>query len=213
MLKVETTTEPTGPAAPRGDEAPGTWSLFAVVLVVGGTIGWVASTLLLVERVRSLQNPEITLSCDISPFVSCGALFDRWQASLFGFPNPVLGVSGFVVPIVVGLVLLAGGRFAPWLWRAIGIGHFGAWAFVTWLFVQSAFVIGVLCPYCLVVWAATIPLWWATLAVTLSNGVWGDGRLRSAGTVLKPHVITLVLANYAVITIAIVLEFPAIFAG
>ncbi|MBB5618272.1 vitamin K epoxide reductase family protein [Microcella frigidaquae] len=210
---MEVKTELLEHSAPPGASSVRPLRAFAVMLIVGGVVGWIASTLLLVERIRTLQDPAVTLSCDINPFVSCGALFDRWQASLLGFPNPIIGVAGFVVPVVVGLVLLAGGRFAPWFWRAFVLGHLGAWAFVTWLFVQSTFVIGVLCPYCLVVWAATIPLWWATVVVSLSHGAWGNEATRSAGRILAPHVLTLVFANYAVIVIAIVLEFPAIFAS
>lgn len=108
------------------------WLPLSILLIIGGAIGWLASTALLIERVRSLQNPQEALACDISPFVSCGALFDRWQASLLGFPNPVIGVAGFVAPIVVGLALLAGARFAPWFWRIVVLGLFGAWTLARW---------------------------------------------------------------------------------
>ena len=188
-----------------------TWFPLSILLIIGGAIGWLASTALLIERVRALQNPQEALACDISPFVSCGALFDRWQASLLGFPNPVIGVAGFVAPIVVGLALLAGARFAPWFWRIVVLGLFGAWAFVTWLFVQSAFVIGVLCPYCLVVWAATIPLWWAALVVTMANGQWSGGATRTLGLALKPYVVAVIVANYALIVVTIVVRFPYVF--
>lgn len=185
---------------------------FAIILIVGGAIGWFASTGLLVERIRALQNPETPLSCDLSPFVSCGALFDRWQASLLGFPNPVIGVAGFVVPIVVGLGMLASARFASWFWRLVVVGLCGAWVFVTWLFVQSAFVIGVLCPYCLVVWAATIPLWWTAIVRTMADGHLGR-RAVATGRALTPFIVVLVLANYAVIIGAIVLRFPYLLVG
>ncbi|QOD93459.1 vitamin K epoxide reductase family protein [Chryseoglobus sp. 28M-23] len=113
----------------------------AIVLLASGLIGWFASAALLVERIRSLQNPTVSLSCDVSPFVTCGALFDRWQASLLGFPNPILGVAGFVAPIVVAAGLLAGARFSAWYWQVFTAGVLGAWIFVTWLFAQSVFVI------------------------------------------------------------------------
>lgn len=181
--------------------------VFGLVLIVGGTIGWFASTALLVERIRALQNPQVSLACDISPFVSCGALFDRWQASLLGFPNPVIGVAGFIAPIVIGLAILAGARFASWFWRIVVVGLCGAWLFVTWLFVQSAFVIGVLCPYCLVVWAATIPLWWCAVVVSMAAGHLGR-RAAAVGRTLSAFIPVLVLANYTVIIGAIVVRFP-----
>ena len=195
----------------RAESGERTWLPLSLLLIIGGAIGWLASTALLIERVRSLQNPQEALACDISPFVSCGALFDRWQASLLGFPNPVIGVAGFVAPIVVGLALLAGARFARWFWGIVVLGLFSAWAFVTWLFVQSAFVIGVLCPYCLVVWAATIPLWWTTLVFTMANGQWSGSAARRLGLAVKPYVVAIIVANYALIVVTIVVRFPYVF--
>ena len=89
----------------------------AIIFIVAGDIGWFASASLLIERVKSLQNPTKDLACDISPFVACGPLFDRWQASLFGFPNAMLGVAGFIVPIVIGFAIFAGAKFNGWFWR------------------------------------------------------------------------------------------------
>ena len=48
--------------------------------------------------------------------------------------------------------------------------------FVHWLIFQSLYVIGALCPYCMVVWAVTIPIFWY---VTLHN-------LRSAAPACPP---------------------------
>lgn len=182
----------------------------AVVLLVTGSIGWIGSAALLIERIRSLQNPGTALSCDISPFVSCGALFDRWQASLFGFPNPLLGVAGFVAPIAVAAGLLTGARFGSWYWRLFTLGVFSAWVFVTWLYTQSVYVIGVLCPYCMVVWAATIPMWWYLHAWGLKHGtIFGD-RTRRVGRQIFPFAWVAVLANYAVIVLTILVQFPSV---
>lgn len=201
---VETTV---GRAPTRSDVS------LAVVLLFTGVIGWLSSTTLLVERVHSLQNPGVLLSCDISPFVSCGALFDRWQASLIGFPNPILGVAGFVAPVAVGVGILAGARFRVWYWRLFTLGVFGAWVFVTWLYGQSVYGIGVLCPYCMVVWAVTIPMWWFLLAWGLKHGTLFGHRTRRVGEQLFPFAWVVVLINYGVILVTILLKFPFIFAA
>lgn len=184
----------------------------AAVLLVTGVSGWLASVILLVERIRGLQNPGATLSCDISPFVSCGALFDRWQASILGFPNPILGVAGFVAPIAVAVSLLAGARFGVWYWQLFSLGTLGAWLFVTWLYIQSAYIIGVLCPYCMLVWAVTIPMWWYLLAWCLKHGTLFGDRTRRVGQQLFPFAWVIVLVNYAVIVLTILVKFPFIFA-
>jgi uncharacterized membrane protein len=182
------------------------WKLLARIFVIAGAIGWFASVALLVERVQSLQDPTKNPSCDISPFVSCGALFDRWQASLFGFPNALLGVAGFVVPIVIGVGIFAGAHFKNWFWRSAVIGLGMAWIFVTWLFTQSIYNIGVVCPYCLVVWAATIPMWWTVLIVTIVQGCWGLKIRKIVSSWGISYLPVIVILNYGVIAILIVQE-------
>jgi uncharacterized membrane protein len=182
------------------------WKLLARIFVIAGAIGWFASVALLVERVQSLQDPTKNPSCDISPFVSCGALFDRWQASLFGFPNALLGVAGFVVPIVIGVGILAGAHFKNWFWRSAVIGIGVAWIFITWLFTQSIYNIGVVCPYCLVVWAATIPMWWTVLIVTIVQGCWGLKIRKIVSSWGISYLPVIVILNYGVIAILIVQE-------
>lgn len=201
---------PAAAARAPGEGAP-KWAALGILLIVLGGVGWLASTALLVERLRALQNPGVSLACDFSPFVSCGALFDRWQASLLGFPNPIIGVAGFIAPMVIGAGILAGARFSPWFWRATCGGLLAAWVFVTWLFSQSVFEIGVLCPYCLVVWAATIPLWWSTIVITVANGQWGVRAAHGVGSTLTRYLPVIIVANFAVIAIAIVLRFPYLF--
>jgi uncharacterized membrane protein len=180
--------------------------LLAIIFIIFGGVGWFASAALLVERVNALKNPTKDLSCDISPFVSCGPLFDRWQASLFGFPNAILGVAGFVVPIVIGIAIFAGAKFKSWFWRCAVIGLGVAWFFVTWLFSQSVYNIGVLCPYCLVVWFSTIPMWWTVLIVTMIQGYWGSkiqDLVSRRGISFVPATIIL---NYGVIAVLIIQE-------
>ena len=193
-------------AAAQSKDLDRAWRLLARVFVVAGGIGWFASFALLVERVQSLKNPSEKPSCDISPFVSCGPLFDLWQASLFGFPNAILGVAGFVVPIVIGVGMFAGAKFKNWFWRGAVVGLGAAWIFVTWLFTQSIYNIGVLCPYCLVVWVATIPMWWTVLIITITQGYWG-AKIRTLvsnwGISFLPAIIIL---NYGVIAFLIIQE-------
>jgi uncharacterized membrane protein len=130
--------------------------------------------------------------------VQCGANLESWQGSVFGFPHPLLGVGGFVAPIAVGVALLAGARFARWFWVAFHVGLAGALAFVIWLISQSIFVIGTLCPWCMVVWSVTIPLFLAVTFRNLAEGVYGDGP-RRAGRALLPYTVPIAVVAYLVI--------------
>jgi uncharacterized membrane protein len=88
------------------------------------------------------------------------------QADVFGFPNPILGVAGFAAVLTVGMALLAGATFRRWFWAGLQTGVTLGVVFVHWMIFESLYRIGALCPYCMVGWAVTIPLFWY---VTLHN--------------------------------------------
>ena len=138
----------------------------AVTLIVTAVIGFSAAFALTVEKFHLLLNPDATLGCDISPLVQCKANLDSWQGSLFGFPNPIIGLAGWSMVLVVAVALLAGARFDRWFWIVFNLGTAGAMTLVIFLIFTSIFVLGTLCPWCMVTWVATIPTF---LIVTLHN--------------------------------------------
>lgn len=143
---------------------------FAIFNIVAGLIGWFASFELLTEYLHTLQEPGYTPNCAFSVLVTCGPNMGSWQGSLFGFSNTIIGASGFVAPIAVGVALLAGARFKAWFWMLYQVGLLGGFLFVCWLQYQSIFVIGTLCPWCMVAWAVMIPLWWIGITHPYANG-------------------------------------------
>ena len=182
---------------------------YALLLILTGLVGAYSSFVLVLDRIQLLRNPGESLGCDFNPFVSCGAVIESWQGSLFGFPNPLLGVAGFVAPVAVGVGLLAGARFARWFWALFVLGLALAWVFVTWLFTQTVFSIGTLCPWCMLVWTVTIPLFWISLVYTAARGlVPVPGRLRRLASAVLPFTWAIVVVNYAAIVLVILAVFP-----
>lgn len=137
---------------------------FGFFLVITGAIAWVASWVLVMERLALLRDANYVASCDINPWVSCSSVMKSEQAALFGFPNPLIGVVAFAVVITTGMVLLAGGTLARWYWIGLQIGVTLGMVMIGWLWYQSLYEIGALCPYCMVVWAMMAPLFvWVTV--------------------------------------------------
>jgi len=130
----------------------------AVWVLLAGIIGEVAAFVLTVEKVRQLQNPSYVPSCSINPVLSCGSVMLTKQASLFGFPNPLLGIAAFSVVIVTGVLAVAGVRLPRRYWAGLAGGTLLGAVFVHWLIYQSLYEIGALCPYCMVVWVLTMAL-------------------------------------------------------
>ena len=174
----------------------------AVFFIVAGVVGWYAAFALTLEKFTTLTDPSEALGCDFSVLVQCRANLESWQGSLFGFPNPVIGLAAWIAPIVVGVALLSGARFARWFWVLFNLGVLAALAFVVWLISQSVFVLGTLCPWCMVTWSVTIPMFWAVTLYTLKTGVWPVGdRVRSAAASLYAWVPALTVGSYLVVAV------------
>lgn len=150
--------------------------VYAVWLIVAGVIGWWAAFELTVEKFVLLADPDASLSCDLSSFIQCGKNLDSWQGSVFGFPNPILGIAGWMAPIIVGVAVLAGARFPRWFWATFGAGILFAFVFVCWLIGQSIYDLVVLCPWCMTTWAVTIPTFFATVVHLFRNGTFSSSE-------------------------------------
>jgi uncharacterized membrane protein len=175
--------------------------VLAIVLIVTGAVGWYAAFRLILDDILVNATPGATLDCNISVIVQCGKNLASWQGSLLGFPNPLLGLGGFVAPIAVGVALLAGATFARWFWIAFNAGVAAAFLFCLWLAYQSIFMLGTLCPWCMLVWSVTIPMFWTLTLRNVRSGVFGSGAT-GWGTRLYTWVPAITIATYLVIAIA-----------
>jgi uncharacterized membrane protein len=148
-------TPPAEVAGPTGVSVgrPAAWSV-----LIAGVIGLLSAMTLMIEKVEMLINPGYVPTCSINPVLSCGSVMVTPQASVFGPPNPLFGVIGFAVVVVTGVLAVAKVRLPRWYWVGLLGGTVLATVFVHWLIFQTMYRIGALCPYCIVVWAATIPL-------------------------------------------------------
>lgn len=142
----------------------------AVWLVFAGIVGLIAAFALTIEKFEAYENPGEGAACDFSVLVQCTANLNSPQGSAFGFPNPLIGLVGWMAPLVVGMSILAGARFAKWHWAAFTAGMTFAFGFVCWLIWQSIFFIGTLCPWCMVTWVVTIPSFYAVLLHSVRIG-------------------------------------------
>ena len=174
----------------------------APVVIVTGVLGLVAAIALLLETIALISDPSATLVCDINPFISCGRSISSAQGSLLGIPNPILGIIFWSATLAIGVALAAGSRPARWFWLGFLAAVTGAFALVVWFIVQSVFVIGVLCPWCMLTWAATIPLFLMVLLDSVATGVLPlPVAARRVATALRGWLPTLTLVSYLLVTV------------
>ncbi|AFM16675.1 putative membrane protein [Mycolicibacterium chubuense NBB4] len=141
--------EPAAVAVPR----PSAWWV-----LIAGAVGLTAALALTIEKIEMLINPDYVPSCSINPVLSCGSVMITPQASVFGFPNPLIGIVAFSVVLVTGVLAVGKVSLPRWYWVSLAVGTLLGAVFVHWLIFQSLYRIGALCPYCMVVWSITIPL-------------------------------------------------------
>jgi uncharacterized membrane protein len=177
---------------------------FGAFLVTVAVMGFFSAFRLTVDKVDTFVHPTSTLSCNFSLLVQCGANLRSWQGSLFGFPNPLLGIGGWIAVLLVGIMLLSGLRFARWFWIAFNIGILGAFALVCWLISQSVFVLTTLCPWCMATWTVVIPLFWLVTFRNFKEGVFGSSpRVHKVFGQLYAFVPLVTLVSYIAIIVII----------
>lgn len=165
------------------------------VILFGGLLGLFGSFSLLYEKFAKLSDPNHTISCDINPWISCGSVMETPQAALFGFPNPFIGMAAFPMVVLMGVLLAARVRLPRFVVLLFNLGTLGGLVFIGWLIYQTTFNIGILCPYCMVVWAGVIPVFWFSTVHSLRSGAIpiGEGWRGAVDDLLKAHWIGLVI--------------------
>jgi uncharacterized membrane protein len=171
-----------------------------LILLITGLVGWLASGWLVLERLALYADPNHVASCDMNPFISCTSVMKTAQASLLGFPNPLIGIAAFAVLITTAVVLLAGVRLPRWYWLGLQGGVTAGFALVMWFFSQSVFVIGALCPYCMIVWSMMIPLFILLTGYNIEHGhLFPKSRIGLTKTYLEWQWIVIVLIYLGII--------------
>ena len=162
----------------------------AVWVLIAGAVGLAAALTLTIEKIEILINPDYVPSCSINPVLSCGSVMITPQASAFGFPNPLIGIVSFTVVVVTGVLAVAKVRLPRWYWGGLAVGTLLGVGFIHWLIFQSLYRIGALCPYCMVVWAVTIPLLVVVASIALQPQLEnGGGAVRSPVALVAGHAV------------------------
>ena len=213
-MSHSTTDAPASTADATTGPVSGLWGgsrLYALALVVFGVVGEFMSGLIMYDKIEIMQDSSFSPACTINDVISCTDVMNSDQASAFSFPNPFIGMFGFGVVLTIGVALLAGARFRAWFWYGFLAGLVLAVVFVHWLAYQAVYDIQALCPYCMVVWTVTLPLFLTTLVHIVwerqrdAVGIHGADRYSYAGGWTMPTLVQ--VAWYAAFVVLILVQF------
>ena len=185
-------------------------------MLVSSVIGLVAALVLSVEAIALAKDPFADLSCNINTVLSCGTVGASWQASLLGFPNAYLGLIAEPVVITIAVAALGGTRFPRWFMNSAQVVYLIGLLFAFWLFYESYFVIGALCPWCLLVTLTTTTVFTSLLRVNILDNnlglsqrtyTWLTSWLRAGADTLG------VIVIFAILIAMIVLKYGSALFG
>ena len=176
------------------------------IVLGSAALGLLASVVLIIEKFHLLENPGVPLACDFNALFNCSTVVQTWQASVFGFPNPILGLIGDSVLITIAVAVLSKVKFPRWFLTAANAGVLLAAIFAYWLLFQSVYVIQVLCPWCLLVTLVSTLAFAAFTHYNIVNDTFKlKGRLKDfAKTFVEKGYHQLVVASWIVIIVALV---------
>jgi len=140
-----------------------------VEMLVSSVLGLIAALVLSVDAIMLAADPNAALSCNVSETISCAKVGITWQANLLGWPNAFLGLIAEPVVITVAVAGLGGVRFPRWFMNTAMVFYSVGLVFAYWLFYEAYFVIGALCPWCLLVTVTTTTVFMSLMRVNLAD--------------------------------------------
>lgn len=150
-------------------------------MLVGAVLSLIAAFVLSVEAVELAKNPNAELSCSVNVILNCATVALHPTAELLGFPNSFLGLIAEPIVITVAIAGLAGIAFPRRFMFAAQIGYTLGFIFAIYLFFTSMFVIGALCPWCLLVTASTTFVWFSITRYNIrENNLYLPKKLQKA---------------------------------
>lgn len=167
------------------------------ILGICGVVGLVASFTLTVEKFELASNPDYVPSCSISPVLNCGSIMDTDQAAVFGFPNSLLGITGFAALLTIAVMM--GRKTSALIMLGMQVGLTAGVAFIGWLIFQSLYRIDALCPYCMVVWVVTIVAFWYVTLRNADDYITGGTPRKILNGVLGIHSLIPVVVMLAIV--------------
>jgi len=178
--------------------------MFAVALIALASIGLASASILTIEKIELLKDPQRVTSCSFSPIVACSPVIASPQASAFDqIPNPIFGIFGFTAVFTAGMTILAGAERLkrPW-WLALFGGTVFGVSFSVWLFNAGVYQIGALCLYCLSVWLVSLSLFWIILAEVLNQKILNINKsidkfiIKNRDNIITGNIVLIVLLLY-----------------
>ena len=138
-----------------------------LIIIVCGFLGTFAAFHLLNNRIELYKNPDFVPSCSVNVWLDCGPVMKSKWANLFGFPNTMIGLMLYPLAIFTGLIIILNPKNNRYLMLSCNVlAGLGFIMNIILLYISS-YLIGALCPWCLLSGVATSNIFFSLLAYNI----------------------------------------------
>jgi uncharacterized membrane protein len=141
----------------------------AYIVMLGGIVGTYGAFNLIINKIGVYKNPNYTPPCSINIWLDCGIVMRSKWSELFGFPNMLIGLMTYPMAFLTGLGMLLNPKMNKWFtYFCLFVAGSGMLTNILLLYI-SAYLVGSLCPWCLLAGVATSNVFLAILNWAIIN--------------------------------------------
>ena len=165
------------PAAPRST---------GIFLLIAAVLGLAAAFELILSELQVLRDPLGELACDINPLITCStSLLSGQSRLLFDIPNSLIGIMAFTALATFAVIIISRVNLPRWVWWCMGAGTLVGVTYVAFFLHVSISVFQGLCPYCMLVWVATLATTVLVWAQILASGMAGESAVPAGRSIQR----------------------------
>ncbi len=142
----------------------------AYIIIICGFLGLYAAFWLLLGRIEYYKNPNYVPPCSLNVWLDCGVVMKSKWASLFGFPNTIIGLATYPLAALTGFVMITHKNVSKTFMNfCLFLSGIGLIMNIFLLYI-SAYIIAALCPWCILSGVATSNIFFAILTYNITKG-------------------------------------------
>jgi len=183
--------------------------LAPIIIIIFSLIGLYVSFNLTIDSISILKNANKLLPCTVSSAINCLSVMKSKEADVLGFPNSLLGIMGYSMILVTGIVFLTGNIKKKIFLVLAEIGVLGAVVFSYWLLFESVTTIQVLCPLCILSCISATNIFFALTLYNIKENVFSFLKFdweKSKNDFINTYII-LIIIWYVFVIIFIYMQF------
>ncbi|MFB6225214.1 MAG: vitamin K epoxide reductase family protein, partial [Candidatus Paceibacteria bacterium] len=78
---------------------------YSIVLAILGALGLLAAFMVTVDIMHLAENAQYQPACSVNTWVNCKPVMESKYATMFGFPNPWIGLMGWPMSMLFAFYL------------------------------------------------------------------------------------------------------------